>query len=66
MHSSAIINQPAKNHTQLKPALYAGWVQGSKMARRYVHFSAKDLEDIVQDIGSLPPQQTNILSSEQA
>ncbi|MEM3870937.1 MAG: tyrosine-type recombinase/integrase [Nitrososphaeria archaeon] len=56
----------AKKLTESKLALYAGWVQGSKMARRYVHFSARDLEDIVQDIGSLPPHQNNILSSEQA
>ncbi|MEM4177086.1 MAG: tyrosine-type recombinase/integrase [Nitrososphaeria archaeon] len=56
----------AKKLTESKLALYAGWVQGSKMARRYVHFSARDLEDIILEINSLPPHQNNILSSEQA
>ncbi|MEM3872478.1 MAG: tyrosine-type recombinase/integrase, partial [Nitrososphaeria archaeon] len=47
----------AKKLTESKLALYAGWVQGSKMARRYVHFSARDLEDIVLEANSLHPQQ---------
>jgi integrase len=37
----------AKVFTEARLELYAGWVHGSKMARRYVHFSARDLEDAV-------------------
>ena len=33
--------------------LYAGWVQGSRMPRRYVHFSARDLEETVLQIHGL-------------
>ena len=44
-HSS--LTSLAKVFTESKLELYAGWVQGSKMARRYVHFSARDLEEAV-------------------
>ncbi|MEM3641757.1 MAG: hypothetical protein QXH37_07555, partial [Candidatus Bathyarchaeia archaeon] len=36
-------------------ALFAGWTQGSKMTRRYVHFSARDLEETVLEIHGLKP-----------
>ncbi len=35
----------AKVMTEAKLELYAGWVQGSRMTKRYVHFSARDLEE---------------------
>jgi integrase len=40
----------AKRFTEPTLCLYAGWVQGSKMPRRYVHFSMRDLEDEVLKI----------------
>ncbi|MGB9960347.1 MAG: tyrosine-type recombinase/integrase [Candidatus Bathyarchaeales archaeon] len=43
----------AKILTESKLELYAGWVHGSKMARRYVHFSARDLEETVLEIHGL-------------
>lgn len=43
----------AKVLTESKLELYAGWVQGSRMARRYVHFSARDLEDSVLSLHGL-------------
>ena len=43
----------AKVFTEARLELYAGWVHGSKMARRYVHFSARDLEDAVLELHGL-------------
>jgi len=43
----------AKVFTERKLELYAGWVQGSKMTRRYVHFSARDLEEAVLELHGL-------------
>jgi len=43
----------AKVFTESKLEFYAGWVQGSRMTRRYVHFSAKDLEDAVLELHGL-------------
>ena len=43
----------AKVFTESKLELYAGWVQGSKMTRRYVHFSARDLEEAVLELHGL-------------
>jgi len=40
----------AKILTEAKLELYAGWVHGSDMTRRYVHFSARDLEEAVLEI----------------
>jgi integrase/recombinase XerD len=40
----------AKVFTESKLEFYAGWVQGSKMTRRYVHFSARDLEEAVLEL----------------
>jgi len=45
----------AKNLTESKLALFAGWTQGSKMTKRYVHFSARDLEETVLEIHGLKP-----------
>jgi integrase len=50
-HSS--LTSLAKVFTESKLELYAGWVQGSKMARRYVHFSARDLEEAVLTLHGL-------------
>jgi hypothetical protein len=43
----------AKVFTESKLEFYAGWVQGSKMTRRYVHFSARDLEEAVLELHGL-------------
>jgi integrase len=43
----------AKVFTEARLELYAGWVQGSKMTRRYVHFSARDLEEAVLELHGL-------------
>jgi len=32
---------------------FAGWIYGSKMTRRYVHFSARDLEDAILELHGL-------------
>jgi len=41
------LTEIAKVFTEARLEQYAGWVHGSKMSRRYVHFSARDLEDAV-------------------
>jgi len=43
----------AKVFTEARLEQYAGWVHGSKMSRRYVHFSARDLEDAVLELHGL-------------
>ncbi|MGB9960602.1 MAG: tyrosine-type recombinase/integrase [Candidatus Bathyarchaeales archaeon] len=43
----------AKILTEAKLELYAGWVHGSHMTKRYVHFSARDLEETVLEIHGL-------------
>ena len=43
----------AKVFTESKLEFYAGWVQGSRMTRRYVHFSARDLEEAVLELHGL-------------
>lgn len=43
----------AKVFTEAKLEKYAGWVHGSKMSARYVHFSARDLEDAVLKLHGL-------------
>jgi integrase/ribosomal protein L40E len=50
-HSS--LTSLAKVFTESKLELCAGWVQDSKMARRYVHFSARDLEEAVLELQGL-------------
>jgi len=40
----------AKVFTEARLEQYAGWVHGSKMSARYVHFSARDLEDAVLEL----------------
>jgi len=50
-HSS--LTSLAKVFTKSKLELYAGWVQGSKMARQYVHFPARDLETAVLELHGL-------------
>jgi len=40
----------AKVFTEARLEQFAGWVHGSKMAGRYVHFSARDLEDAVLEL----------------
>ena len=43
----------AKVFTESKLEFYAGWVQGSRMTSRYVHFSARDLEEAVLELHDL-------------
>jgi len=43
----------AKVFTEAKLEQYAGWVHGSKMAKQYIHFSARDLEDAVLELHGL-------------
>ncbi len=40
----------AKVFTEARLEQFAGWIHGSKMSRRYVHFSARDLEDAVLEL----------------
>ncbi|MEM2129884.1 MAG: hypothetical protein QXZ70_04720 [Candidatus Bathyarchaeia archaeon] len=54
------LTQLAKTFTEAKLERYAGWVHGSKMAARYVHFSARDLEDAVLELyGKKPVSETS-------
>ena len=39
--------------TEAQLNLFAGWVQGSDRAKTYVHFSARDLEDVLLGINGL-------------
>jgi len=43
----------AKVFTEARLEHFAGWVHGSRMAARYVHFSARDLEDAVLELHGL-------------
>jgi len=43
----------AKVFTEARLEQFAGWVHGSGMSRRYVHFSARDLEDAVLELHGL-------------
>ncbi len=43
----------AKVLTEAKLELYAGWIQGSRMTRRYVHFSGRDLEEAILGLHGL-------------
>ncbi|MEM3641131.1 MAG: tyrosine-type recombinase/integrase [Candidatus Bathyarchaeia archaeon] len=53
----------AKVFTEARLEQFAGWVHGSKMAARYVHFSARDLENAVLEIHGLaePRQGVEVL-----
>ncbi|MEM2563938.1 MAG: site-specific integrase [Candidatus Bathyarchaeia archaeon] len=41
------LTKMAKTLTEAQLEKFAGWVHGSKMAARYVHFSARDIEDAI-------------------
>jgi hypothetical protein len=43
----------AKVFTEAMLEQFAGWTYGSNMTRRYVHFSAMDLEDVVLELHGL-------------
>ncbi|MEM2778301.1 MAG: site-specific integrase [Candidatus Jordarchaeales archaeon] len=47
----------AKVLTEARLEQYAGWVHGSGMAARYVHFSVRDLEDAMLELHGLKPAQ---------
>ncbi|MEM3356449.1 MAG: tyrosine-type recombinase/integrase [Candidatus Bathyarchaeia archaeon] len=54
------LTQLAKTFTEAKLEKYAGWVHGSKMSARYVHFAARDLEDAVLELyGKKPVNETS-------
>lgn len=42
-----------KVFTEARLEQFAGWIHGSKMAKHYVHFSARDLEDAVLELHGL-------------
>lgn len=46
----------AKVLTEPRLELFAGWTHGSRMTRRYVHFSARDLEDAILGLYGLRPK----------
>jgi site-specific recombinase XerD/ribosomal protein L40E len=51
----------AKVFTEARLEQYAGWVHGSKMSARYVHFSARDIEDAVLELhGMKAPGQVDV------
>ncbi|MDR1993660.1 MAG: site-specific integrase [Nitrososphaerota archaeon] len=43
----------AKVFTESRLEQFAGWTHGSKMTSRYVHFSARDLEDAILELHGL-------------
>jgi hypothetical protein len=43
----------AKVFTEARLEQFAGWAHGSKMTSRYVHFSARDLEDAILELHGL-------------
>jgi len=43
----------AKVFTEARLEQFAGWTYGSKMTQRYVHFSARDLEDAILELHGL-------------
>jgi hypothetical protein len=43
----------AKVFTEAKIEQFAGWTYDSKMTRRYVHFSDRDLEDAILELHGL-------------
>jgi len=47
----------AKVFTECRLEQFAGWTYGSKMTRRYVHFSARDLEDAMLELHGLKTSQ---------
>jgi len=61
-HSS--LTAMAKVFTECRLEQFAGWTYGSKMTRRYVHFSARDLEDAILELHNLkqtPKNTSNII-----
>jgi hypothetical protein len=50
----------AKVFTECRLEQFAGWTYGSKMTRRYVHFSARDLEDAILELHGLKPASKEI------
>jgi len=48
-----MLTKLAKVFTEAKLEQYAGRIHGSKMAKQYVHFSARDLEDAVLELYGL-------------
>lgn len=53
LYRHSTLTAMAKVFTEAKLEQFAGWTYGSKMTRRYVHFSARDLEDAVLELHGL-------------
>jgi integrase len=49
----------AKVFTEPRLEQFAGWTYGSKMTRRYVHFSARDLEDAMLELHGIKEPDKN-------
>jgi site-specific recombinase XerD/ribosomal protein L40E len=49
----------AKVFTEARLEQFAGWTYGSKMTSRYVHFSARDLEDAILELHGLKTTTNN-------
>ncbi|MEM3377575.1 MAG: site-specific integrase [Candidatus Bathyarchaeia archaeon] len=47
----------AKVLTEPRLELFAGWAHGARITRRYVHFSARDLEDAILGLYGLRPKE---------
>jgi site-specific recombinase XerD/ribosomal protein L40E len=58
------LTEMAKVLTEPRLALFAGWVQGSKMSRKYVHFSARDLEDAILEVNGLKQPERDVMKLE--
>jgi integrase/recombinase XerD len=57
LYRHSTLTAMAKVFTEAKLEQFAGWTYGSKMTRRYVHFSARDLEDAVLELHGLKQTQ---------
>jgi site-specific recombinase XerD len=57
LYRHSTLTAMAKVFTEAKLEQFAGWTYGSKMTRRYVHFSARDLEDAVLELHGLKQPQ---------
>jgi site-specific recombinase XerD len=53
LYRHSALTSMAKVFTESRLEQFAGWTYGSKMTRRYVHFSARDLEDAILELHGL-------------
>jgi len=63
LYRHSALTTMAKVFTESRLEQFAGWTYGSKMTRRYVHFSARDLEDAMLELHGLKtPSKTESLA----